>query len=34
MWADEWGGGTLDPKSFDISEFEENLDLLRNAALD
>ena len=28
MWADEWGGGTLDPESFDISEFEENLDLL------
>lgn len=34
MWAGEWGRGKLDPESFDISEFEENLDLLRNAALD
>ena len=34
MWVGEWGGGTLDPESFDISEFEDNLDLLHNAALD
>jgi hypothetical protein len=34
MWVGEWGGGTLDPESFDTSEFEENLDFLRNAALD
>jgi hypothetical protein len=34
MWAGEWGGGKLDPESFGISEFEENLDFLRNAALE
>ncbi len=33
-WAGEWGGGKLDPESFDTSEFEENLAFLRNAALD
>jgi hypothetical protein len=34
MWAGEWGGGKLDPESFDIRGFEKNLDFLRNAALD
>lgn len=34
MWAGEWGGGKLDPESFDLSEFGDNLDLLRNASLD
>ena len=34
MWAGEWGGGKLDPESFDVSEFEENRGFLRNAALD
>jgi hypothetical protein len=34
MWAGEWGGGTLDPEAFDTNEFNDNLDLLRNASLD
>jgi len=34
MWAGEWGGGRLDPETFDPSEFTGNLDLLRNASLD
>jgi hypothetical protein len=34
LWAGGWGGGRLDPEAFDPSEFEDNLDLLRNASLD
>ncbi len=34
QWAGEWGGGRLDPESFDPSEFKDNVDALRQASLD
>ncbi|MEX1105045.1 MAG: plasmid pRiA4b ORF-3 family protein [Ilumatobacteraceae bacterium] len=34
MWAGGWGGGKLDPDAFDPSEFNDNLDALRQTTFD